>query len=45
VRGPLTAAPVLRDIIRIDQDVVQVDYYAHIKEIGEYIVYEVLEGS
>ena len=38
-------ALVLHDIIRVDQDVVQVDYYAHIKEVREYVVYETLEGS
>jgi len=38
-------ALVLCDIIRVDQDVVQVDYYAHIPEVGEYIVYKALEGS
>ena len=38
-------ALVLHDIIRVDQDVVQVDYYAHIKEVREYVVYEMLEDS
>jgi len=38
-------APVLRDIIRVDQDVVQVDYYAHIQEIGEHIIHEALESG
>jgi len=38
-------APVLHDIIRVDQDVVQVDYYTHIKEVREYVVHEALEGS
>jgi len=38
-------APVLRDIIGVDQDVVQVDYYAHIKEVREYVVHEALEDS
>ena len=38
-------ALVLCNIVRVDQDVVQVDYYAHIQEVGEYIVHEVLEGS
>ena len=37
--------PVLCDIIRVDQDVIQVDYYAHIKEVREHIVHEVLEGN
>jgi len=37
--------PVLCDIIRVDQDVIQVDYYAHIKEVREHIVHEALEGS
>jgi len=37
--------PVLHDIVRVDQDVVQVDYYAHIQEVGEHIVHEALEGS
>jgi len=35
--------PVLRDVIRVDQDVVQVDYHAHIQEIGEQVVHEALE--
>jgi len=38
-------APVLHDIIRVDQDVVQVNYYAHIKEVRENIIHKVLEGS
>jgi len=38
-------ASVLRDIIRVNQDVIQVDYYAHIQEVGEHVVHEVLEGS
>jgi len=38
-------ALVLHNIIRVDQDVVQVDYYTHIKEVWEYVVYETLEDS
>ena len=38
-------APVLCDIIGVDQDVVQVDYYAHIQEVGEHVIYEALEDS
>jgi len=38
-------ALVLHDIIGVDQDIVQVDYYAHIQEVGEYIVHEVLESG
>jgi len=38
-------APVLHDIIRVDQDVIQVDYYAYIKDVREHVVHEVLEGS
>jgi len=38
-------APVLHDIIGVDQDIVQVNYYAHIQEVGEHIVHEALEGS
>ena len=38
-------ALVLCDIIRVDQDVVQIDYYTHIQEIGEHVVHEMLEGS
>jgi len=37
--------PVLHDIIRVDQDVIQVDYYTHIQEVREHIVHEALEGS
>jgi len=37
-------APVLRDIIRVDQDVTQVDYYTHIKEVREYVIHEALKG-
>jgi len=36
---------VLCDIIGVDQDVIQVDYYAHIKEVGEHVVHEALEGN
>ena len=36
---------VLCDIIRVDQDVIQVDYYAHIKEVREHIVHEALESN
>jgi len=38
-------APVLCDIIGIDQDVVQVDYYTHIKQVREHVVHKALEGS
>ena len=38
-------ALVLHDIIRVDQDVVQVDYYAHIKEVREHVIHEVLKDS
>jgi len=37
--------PMLRDVVGVDQDVVQVDYYAHIQEVGEHIVHEALEGG
>jgi len=37
--------PVLRDVIRVNQDVVQVDYYAHIQEIREHVVHKALEGG
>ena len=36
---------VLRDVIGVDQDVVQVDHYAYIQEVGEHVVHEALEGS
>jgi len=35
--------PVLRDVIGVNEDVVQVDYYAHVQEIGEHVVHEALE--
>ena len=38
-------APVLCDIIGVDQDVVQVDHYTHIQEVREHVVHEALEGS
>jgi len=38
-------ALVLCHIVRVDQDVIQVDYYAHIQEVREHIVHEALEGS
>jgi len=38
-------SPVLRSVIGVNQDVVQVDYYAHIQEIGEHVVHEALEDS
>jgi len=37
--------PVLCNIIRVDQNVIQVDYYTYIKEVGEHVVHEALEGS
>ena len=37
--------PMLRDVVGVDQDVIQVDYYAHIQEVGEHIVHEALEGG
>jgi len=37
--------PVLHDVIRVDQDVVQVDHYAHIQEVGEHVVHEALESG
>jgi len=36
---------VLHDIIGVDQDIVQVDYYVHIQEIREHIVHKALEGG
>jgi len=36
---------VLCDIIRVDQDVIQVDYYVYIKEVREYAVHKALEGN
>ena len=38
-------APVLRDIVRVNQDVIQVDYYAHIQEIREHVIHEALESG
>ena len=38
-------ALVLHDIIGVDQDVIQVDYYAHIKKVREYVVHKALEGN
>jgi len=38
-------ALVLCDIIGVDQNVIQVDHYTHIQEVGEHIVHEALEGS
>jgi len=38
-------ALVLCDIIRVDQDVIQVDYHAHIQEVGEHVIHKALEGS
>ena len=38
-------ALVLRNIVRVDQDVIQVNYFAHIQEVREYIIHEVLEDS
>jgi len=35
----------LRDIIGVDQDIIQVDYYTHIQEVREHVVHEALEGS
>ena len=37
--------PVLHDVVGVNQDVVQVDYYAHIQEIGEHVVHKALEDS
>jgi len=37
--------PVLRDVIGIDQDVVQVNHYAHIQEVREHVIHEVLESD
>ena len=36
---------VLCDVIGVDQDVVQVDHYAHIQEVGEHVVHKALEGG
>jgi len=36
---------VLRDVIGIDQDVVQVNHYAHIQEVGEHVIHEALESG
>ena len=38
-------APVLRDIVGVDEDVIQVDHYAHIQEVREHIIHEALEGN
>jgi len=38
-------SPVLHDVIGVNQDVVQVDYYTHIQEIGEHVVHKALEGG
>jgi len=38
-------ALVLRDIIGVDQDVIQVNYYAHVKEVSEHIVHEALKDN
>jgi len=37
--------PFQRDVVGVNQDVVQVNYYAHIQEIGEHVVYKALEGG
>jgi len=31
-------------IIRVNQDIIQIDDYEDIQEIGEDVVYEILEG-
>ena len=36
---------VLCDIIGVDQDVIQVDYYAYIKKVREYAIHKALEGN
>jgi len=36
---------VLRDVVGVNQDVVQVDYYAHVQEIREHVVHEALESG
>jgi len=36
--------PVLCNVIGVDQNVIQVNYYAHVKEIREYIVHKTLEA-
>ena len=33
------------ELYGVNQDVVLVDYYAHVQEVGEYIVHEALESS
>jgi len=38
-------ALVLHDIIGVDQDVIQIDYYAHIQEVREHVVHKALKGS
>jgi len=38
-------ALVLCDIIGVAQDVIQVNYYAHVKEVGKHVVHEVLKGN
>jgi len=38
-------ALVLHDIVRVDQDVIQVDYYTHIQKVKEHIVHKALEDS
>ena len=35
----------LCDIIRVDQDITQVDYYTYIEEVGEQVIYEMLKDS
>jgi len=35
----------LCDVIGVDQNVIQINYYAYIKEVGENIVHEVLKDS
>jgi len=38
-------ALVLHDIIGVDQDVIQIDYYTYIQEVRKHIVHEALKGS
>ena len=37
--------PVVGDIVRVDQYVVQVDYYRDVKHIREDVIHEMLEGG
>jgi len=31
-------------VIKINQDIIKIDYYINIKEVRKYVIYEVLES-